>query len=216
VELAALALLFALSIALPVGILSATRRGSALDSVATVLSLAGAALPNFWLAIILILIFSLQLRWFPPSGFVPLFDDPLMSLKLLVLPAIGLGTHQAAVLLRLVRSSTLEVLGQDYVRTARAKGLREQLVLRAHVLPNGLIPVVTILGLQIGTLLGGSVITEHIFALPGIGRYLIDNIYGRDYPVVQGVVLFMSLVVMFCSLLVDLVYTLIDPRIQYG
>lgn len=215
-ELALLAMLFALAVALPVGILSAARRGSRLDAVATVLSLGGAALPNFWLAIMLILFFSLQLRWLPPSGFTPLRDSPLDNLKLLLLPAIGLGVHQAAVLLRLVRSSTLDVLGQDYLRVARMKGLAERLVLRRHALPNALIPVVTVIGLQLGTLLGGAVVTEQIFALPGIGRYLIDNINGRDYPVVQGVVLFMSLAVLAVSLVVDVAYTWIDPRIRHS
>jgi peptide/nickel transport system permease protein len=215
VQLSAMSILIALMIAIPVGIISALRRNTALDSGATTLALLGVALPNFLLAILLIYLFSIQLRWLPPIGYVPLWEDPGENLRRMIMPALTLGTALAAIIMRLTRSSLLEVLEQDYVRTARAKGLTESRMVRVHALKNSLIPVVTIVGLQIGGLLGGTVITETIFALPGIGRLIVDSIFRRDFPLVQGAVLFVAVAFLVTNLLVDLLYAFLDPRIRY-
>jgi peptide/nickel transport system permease protein len=215
VQLSAMSILIALMIAIPVGIISALRRNTALDSSATTLALLGVALPNFFLAILLIYLFSIQLRWLPPIGYVPLWEDPGENLRRMIMPALTLGTALAAIIMRLTRSSLLEVLEQDYVRTARAKGLTESRMVRVHALKNSLIPVVTIVGLQIGGLLGGTVITETIFALPGIGRLIVDSIFRRDFPLVQGAVLFVAVAFLVTNLLVDLLYAFLDPRIRY-
>jgi peptide/nickel transport system permease protein len=215
VQLAAMSILIALAIGIPIGIISALRRNTVLDSGATTLALLGVALPNFFLAILLIYLFSIQLRWLPPIGYVPLWDDPAENLKRMIMPSLTLGTALAAIIMRLTRSSLLEVMEQDYVRTARAKGLSESRMVRVHALKNGLIPVVTIVGLQIGGLLGGTVITETIFALPGIGRLIIDSIFRRDFPLVQGAVLFVAVAFLLTNLLVDLLYAFLDPRIRY-
>jgi len=216
VELAILAMLVSLAIAIPAGIIAAMRRNSLLDASTTVVALLGVSLPNFFLAILLVLVFGLKLGWLPPFGYKPLAQDPGGNLKLMVLPAITLGTALAAIVTRMMRSSLLEVLDQDYIRTARAKGLRESQMVRFHALKNALMPVVTIVGLQIGGLLGGAIITETIFALPGIGRLLVDSIFQRDFPLVQGVVLFVSLAFLFSNFAVDLVYAYLDPRIRYS
>ena len=216
VELAILAMIVSLAIAIPAGIIAAMRRNSALDASTTVVALLGVSLPNFFLAILLVLVFGLKLGWLPPFGYKPLAQDPGGNLKLMVLPAITLGTALAAIVTRMMRSSLLEVLDQDYIRTARAKGLRESQMVRFHALKNALMPVVTIVGLQIGGLLGGAIITETIFALPGIGRLLVDSIFQRDFPLVQGVVLFVSLAFLFSNFAVDLVYAYLDPRIRYS
>ncbi len=216
VELTLASLIVSLGIALPAGIVSATRRGSRADIVSTVGSLLGVSMPNFFLAVLLIFIFAYKLRWFPPIGWTPPWENLAENLRGLVLPAICLGAAAAAVVARLTRSSLLEVLGQDYVRTARAKGLRESKVIQGHALKNALIPVVTIVGLQVGTLLGGAIIIESLFSLPGIGKLVVDSIFQRDFPLVQGVVLFLALVFLGTSLLVDLLYAYLDPRIHYG
>jgi peptide/nickel transport system permease protein len=173
-------------------------------------------MPNFLIALLLIYFFGVTLRWLPISGYVPPDESLLGTVRSLTLPAITLGLALAAVVTRTLRSSLLETLGEDYVRTARAKGLSEQLVIRRHALKNGLIPVVTILGLQFGTLIGGAVITEYIFALPGIGRLVVDSVFSRDYPLVQGVILLIAIGFVLCNLLVDIVYGWLDPRIRYG
>jgi peptide/nickel transport system permease protein len=205
-ELAAAALALALAIALPLGVTAASHRGGALDSGAMGLSLLGVSIPNFWLGPLLIMVFSLWLGWTPVSG----REGPAS----LVLPAVTLGTGLAAVLARMVRSSVLEVLGEDYVRTARAKGLSEGAVLWGHALRNAWLPVLTLIGLQLGGLLGGAVITETVFAWPGVGSLLVEAIQGRDYPVVQACVLLISLAYVAVNTLTDLAYTWIDPRIR--
>ena len=214
-HLAVASFLVAVLIALPTGIISASKRNSVLDRVMTILALTGIAMPSFWLGILLILLFAVQLQWLPPSGFVSITTDPLECLRHLLLPAISLGAVQAAVIMRQVRSSMLEVLREDYVRTARAKGLNERSVTITHALRNAMLPVVTIIGIQVSALLGGSVITETVFAMPGMGRYAVDAIFIRDYPVVQGVVLVTALVVVTANLITDLSYAVLDPRITY-
>jgi peptide/nickel transport system permease protein len=176
----------------------------------------GVSLPTFFLGIILILLFALYVRIFPPGGFTSFREDPGSNLKHLILPAITLGTGSAAINLRLMRSSLLETLSADYIRTARAKGLSRWLVTSRHALRNALIPVVTVIGLQVGLLLEGAFVTETIFAWPGIGRLAVNGIFQRDYPVVQGVVLFAAFVYMFASLLVDISYVYLDRRISYS
>src|SRR5919202_2136722 len=214
VELALAALTVSLAIALPAGMVSALRRDSPADSTSRVLALLGVSVPNFFLAMLLIYVFSLKLRWLPPIGFVPLVTDPVGNLKSMLMPALTLGAALAAVVARLTRSSLLEVLGQDYVRTAWAKGLSEAVIVRRHALKIALIPVVTVVGLQIGALLGGAIITETVFALPGIGRLIVDSIFQRDFPLIQGVVLFLTLIFLGVNLAVDLLYAWLDPRIH--
>ena len=207
IELALAAMLISLVIAIPVGIISAVKRYSLLDNAGMVGAMVGVSMPNFWLGLLLILLFSLHLDWFPVFG-----RD---GLKSLVLPAVTLGTGLAAITTRLIRSSILEVLQQDYVRTARAKGLTEGPVVTRHVLKNSFIPVVTVVGLQFGALLEGAVVVEVIFTWPGIGRLLYDSIFARDYPVIQGCVFFIALMYVTVNLLVDLSYAFLDPRIRY-
>jgi peptide/nickel transport system permease protein len=216
IELALLSVLVSLVIAIPVGLISAMRRNSVLDSTATTVALLGVSLPNFFLAILLIYLLSLHLRWLPPIGYVSIVDDPVGNLKRMIMPALTLGTALSAIVMRMMRSSLLEVLDQDYIRTARAKGLSESRMVRVHAMRNALIPVVTVVGLQIGGLLGGAIIVESIFVLPGIGRLLVDSIFQRDFPLVQGVVLFASLAFLFANLAVDLLYAFLDPRIRYS
>lgn len=216
IELTFLAMVFSLLIAIPSGIISATRRNSASDIAATTFALIGISMPNFFLAILLIFVFSLYLRWFPPIGFTPLTKDLILNLKGMVLPAITLGSATAALVARLTRSSLLEVLSQDFIRTAWAKGLRGRAVIYRHALKNAMIPILTVVGLQVGALLGGAFITETIFALPGVGRLAIDSIFERDFPLVQGSVLFIATVYLFVNLAVDVLYAYLDPRIHYG
>jgi len=206
-QLSAVALFFSLSIAIPVGLLSALRRDTIWDYLGTNLAMLGQALPPYWLGIMLILIFSVALGWFPTSG--------RGTWKHLVLPAITLGSVLMALITRLVRSGMLDVLSEDYVRTARAKGLPERTVIIRHALRNILIPLVTVIGLQLGALFGGAVITESIFAWPGVGRLALQAISARDYPLVQASVLVISVVYVFLNLAVDLIYVYLDPRIRY-
>jgi peptide/nickel transport system permease protein len=214
-QLTIFSMLIGLMVAIPLGVASAARRGSALDGIGRVLGLIGLSIPGFWLATMLILFCSLILGWLPPVGFVSALDNPWLSVQTLVLPSIALGTALAAYMQRMLRSSLLEVLRQDFIRTARAKGLRESSVLYSHALKNSFIPVLTVIGIQVGHLLGGAVIIEEIFSLPGMGRYLLNGIYQRDYPVVQGTVLFVALIFCLVNLLVDIVYAWLDPRIRY-
>ena len=204
--LAAVALALALMLAIPLGVLAACRRGTPLDAAAMGFSLLGSSVPNFWLGPLLILVFSLSLGWTPVSG----REGP----GSLILPALTLGTSLAAILARMVRSSVLEVLGEDYIRTARAKGLSPAAVLWGHALRNAWLPVLTLVGLQLGGLLGGAVITETVFAWPGLGSLLVEAIQGRDYPVVQGCVLLVSLSYVLVNTGTDLVYAWVDPRIR--
>ncbi len=214
-QLALLAMAISLLIAVPVGIVSAARRNTSVDRVGTTFALFGICMPNFLLALLLIFLFGVTLRWLPISGYVDPAEELVDGLRSLALPAVTLGLALAAVVTRTLRSSMLEALTEDYVRTARAKGLSEWRVVRGHVLRNALIPVVTVLGLQLGTLIGGAVITEYVFALPGVGRLVVDAVFARDYPLVQGVVLLIALGFIASNLLVDLLYGLIDPRIRH-
>ncbi len=215
-ELTMLGLGIALVIALPVGIISATRPNSLLDSVGTVLAIGGVAIPEFWLGIVMIYLFAVRLHWLPSSGYVPLSVGLWPNLQSMIMPAIALGMTLNAVTMRQGRASLLEVLQQEYVTVARAKGLSEPTVVRAHAVKNALIPVVTVIGLQVGRLLGGAVVVEAIFALPGMGRLAADSIFFRDFPMLQGVVLVMAGAVLLFNLLTDLLYAYLDPRIRYA
>jgi peptide/nickel transport system permease protein len=214
-QLAALAMAISLVVATPLGILSAARRNTSVDRVGTTFALFGICMPNFLLALLLIFFFGVKLRWLPISGYVDPLEEMLPGVRSLVLPALTLGLALAAVVTRTLRSSMLDALSEDYVRTARAKGLSESSIIRGHVLKNALIPVVTVLGLQLGTLIGGAVITEYVFALPGVGRLVVDAVFARDYPLVQGVVLLIAVGFILSNLAVDLLYGWIDPRIRY-
>jgi len=214
IELALLSLLVALAIAIPVGVLSAVRRNSVWDFLANGASLCGLSVPSFWLGIMLILFFSVRLGLLPASGFVPLWEDPVANLKRMIMPAFVLGTALTAVLMRQTRNSMIEILSADYIRTARSKGLTGRAVVFRHAIRNGLIPVVTILGLQMGALMGGAVVTEQIFVVPGFGRLIVEAVFTRDYPLVQGVVLITASAYVLINLLVDVSYTILDPRIR--
>ncbi len=208
-------LFFGILIGLPVAIISALRPGSRIDAAGTVLALGGIAIPSFWQALLFMYVFAVVLRWLPPSGFVSPFQDPWLSSKMLFMPAVVLGTHSAAVIMRQGRSALIEVLHQDYITTARAKGLRENAVVILHALKNAMIPIVTILGLQVGNLVSGAAITETVFAIPGVGRAAVDAIFFRDYPVLQGAILILTFAVIVANLLTDMVYGYLDPRIRY-
>lgn len=234
-ELATAATLFAVIIGVPFGILAAVRKNTIVDNLATSFSLLGVSLPVFWLGLLLVYLFTVNLQWLPAGGRLSIDVDALFQpitgfyvldalaqpqtfwdvAKHLILPAITLGTIPLAILTRITRSAMLEVLSQDYVRTARAKGLTERRVIWRHAFKNALLPVVTIIGLQFGTLLGGAILTETIFSWPGIGSWIYEGILNRDYPVVQGGVIFVALVFVIVNLVVDLSYALLDPRIQY-
>ncbi len=213
-ELAIFTFLVATVIAVPLGIYTAVKRGSVADWVGSVAALFGQSIPHFWLGIMLIMLFSLNLKWLPSSGYVHFWENPKANLLAMILPAVATGAREAAVITRYLRASLLEVLKADYVRTARAKGLGERIVILRHAVRNALIPVLTASGLQIAGLLGGLVITETIFTIPGFGRLIVDSIFQRDIPVVQGAVLFAALMVMTVNLLVDIIYSLVDPRIK--
>ncbi len=214
-ELAAAATLIAVLIGIPLGLLSAMRPRTRLDLAARVGGLVGLSLPSFWLGTLIIVLFSLYLRWLPNTGgYVDFVGDPLGNLRLLLFPAITLGVALAAATMRMTRSAMLDVLGADYVRTARAKGLRPSLIVRRHVLKNGLIVVVTLLGIQVGQLLGGAVVVEEIFSIPGVGRMLLTAIVQRDYALVQGGVLAIAILFVLVNIFVDLLYGYLDPRIR--
>lgn len=213
ITLALAAYLFALLVAIPTGIISAVRRGGFTDFASRLVSLAGLSIPSFWLGLMLILVFGVKLKWLPVSGRGEGLGGRLESL---ILPAISLGMIYAGTLTRLLRSSMLEVLNTDYIRTARSKGLQERLVLTRHALRNALIPVVTLAGLQIGFLLGGAVVIEVVFSWPGVGRLVVDSINNRDYPVVQAAVTILAVALIVSSLIVDILYSIIDPRIKYS
>lgn len=215
-ELAFFALAIALLLGVPAGVVAALRRGSATDAGVTMLALSGISIPNFFLGILLVYLFSIRLDWIPPSGYVEPWVDLRKNLLLMLLPAFTLGTALAGAIARFTRNSLLEVLSQDYVRTARAKGLGERIVVWRHALRNAAIPVVTVIGLQLGGLLGGAVITEQVFSIPGFGRLVVDSVFNRDFPVLQAVVLISAISVFLVNVLVDLLYAAIDPRIRYG
>lgn len=213
-SLAAGALLIALLIAIPLGLVSAVRSGKVSDYFATVFSQIGVSVPDFWMAILLILLFTTTLGWLPPSGYVPLTEDPIGWLEHIVMPALTVGVVSGSILTRFVRSSVLESMSQDYVRTANSKGLPARTVLRRHVVRGALVPVVTVTGVQLATLLGGVVVVEVIFAWPGLGRLTYDAVQARDYPVLQGAVLVFATIFLLVNLLVDLLYAALDPRIE--
>ena len=215
-ELAILTFLLAALIAVPAGVISASRRGSGWDYSASVFALSGLSIPHFWLGMMLILFFAVRLGWLPSGGYIPFTQDPVGNLRSMILPAVATGLRQSAVLTRMVRSSLLETFGLDFVRTARAKGLAEWTVIMRHAFRNALIPVVTVSGLQIAGLLGGLVITETIFMLPGFGRLIVDSIFNRDFITVQGAVTVSAALVVLVNLLVDLLYGRLHPRIQIG
>ncbi len=213
-ELACIAMVIALSIGIPAGVISAVRRGTAWDYGANVIALWGLSTPNFWLGIMLILLFSVTLGWLPASGFVSPLEDWRANLAAMIMPAFVLGNAIAAVLMRHTRSAMLQVLSSDYVRTARAKGVSERGVVLRHALRNALIPIITLGALEFGTLLSGAVLTEQVFTIPGFGKLIVDAVFNRDYAVVQGVVLFTATAYILLNLLADIAYAVANPRIR--
>ncbi len=215
-ELGIAALAWSVLLAIPLGTIAALRRGSPIDVLATGVTVAGVSVPNFFIGILLILVLSVDLRIFPPGGYTPLTESIPDNLHRLILPAITLGTVTTAINTRFTRSSMLDVLGQDYIRTARAKGASWRQVIVGHALKNALIPVVTVVGIQVGAILEGALVTETIFSWPGVGKLAIDSIFGRDYPIIQGIVLAIAISYMFANLAVDLAYAWLNPRISYA
>ncbi|MCC7370814.1 MAG: ABC transporter permease [Chloroflexi bacterium] len=213
-QLALVSLLLALVVALPLGLITALKQGSRIQLLVTAYTGLALGVPNFWLGILLILLFTLALGWLPPGGRVDPFQNPMLGMRSLILPALTLSFHMSAVFSRFIATAMLDVLHEDYVRTARAKGLAERVVVIGHALRAALIPVVTVVGLQFGRLLGGTVVVESIFAWPGLGRLMIDAVGQRDYPLVQAVLLIMVMVFVLINLVMDLMYGLIDPRIR--
>jgi peptide/nickel transport system permease protein len=213
-ELVFLGLLIAVVIGLPLGVLSAVKRDSKHDYAARVGGLIGVSIPNFWLATLLLLFTSRVFGWVPPLNYTPFYKNPITNLQQFILPAIAISVFTLAIVMRMVRATMLEVLGQDYVRTARAKGVKRKVVISRHALRNALIPVVTVVGFEIGILMGGSAIVEIIFGLPGLGNTLINAIFNRDYPVVQGATMLLAFIFITANLLVDLLYGVLDPRIS--
>jgi peptide/nickel transport system permease protein len=214
IELALLAIVIALAIGIPAGIVSAVYKGTAWDYAANAVALWGLSTPNFWLGIMLILLFSVSLGWLPASGYVSPFEDLRANLAAMIMPAFVLGNAIAAVLMRHTRSAMLQVLTSDYVRTARAKGLDERVVVLKHALRNALVPIVTLGALELGTLLSGAVLTEQVFTIPGFGKLIVDAVFNRDYAVVQGVVLFTASAYIVLNLLADVAYFLVNPRMR--
>lgn len=214
-ELAAVATLISLLIGLPLGVLTAWYRNNWIDVAGRIFMLLGLSMPNFWLALLLILWLGLGLGVLPTAGFAAFTEDPIANLRYIILPALTLGVGMASVVARFTRSSLVDVMRQDYIRTAVGKGSHPSRVLWRHALRNALIPVVTVVGMQMGTLLGGTVIVEDIFAWPGLGRFALESIYNRDYPVIQTVVLFMAFFYVVINLVVDLAYVAINPKIEY-
>jgi len=215
-ELTGLAVAFSLLLGIPAGIVSATRRDGAVDNVTRVGTLLGLSVPVFWQGTMLILFFSIYLRWMPPVVWVDFFTDPRRNLTIMALPALCLGTASAANIARITRSCLLDVLRSEYIRTAAAKGLTHRLVVLKHALKNALIPIVTVAGLQMGILLGGTVVVEEVFTLPGVGRLVLWSIYQRDYPLTQSTILFIAVMFMAINLAVDVLYGYLDPRIRYS
>ncbi|WP_374467577.1 ABC transporter permease [Ferrovibrio sp.] len=214
IELAILSMLVALGIGLPAGMISALYNGRWPDYVANVVGLWGLSTPNFWLGIMMILLFSVELGWLPASGYVSPMDDPLGNIEAMIMPAFVLGTGIAAVMMRHTRSAMLQVLSSDYIRTARAKGLREKVVIGKHALRNAAVPVITLGALEFGQLLSGAVLTEQIFSIPGFGKLIVDAVFNRDYAVVQGVVLCTATAYIVLNLLADIAYFLVNPRLR--
>ena len=212
--LVCLSLLLSIGVGVPAGLISAVYRNSWIDHAARLLTLVSLSLPSFWLGLMLILLFSLKLNLLPIVGYKPITIDSWGGIRFLILPSAALGTYLAALLARLVRSSVLEVLGQEYIRTARAKGLPEHVVLFRHALRNALVPAVTVIGINVGILLGGSAVIETLFVLPGVGQLVVTALYNRDLPVIQGLILYISVLYVLINLAVDLLYTYLDPRLR--
>lgn len=213
-ELTILAITLAACIGVPLGIIAALRRNSWVDTLVSILSISSLAMPFFWVGMLLIMLFTLRLGWLPPSGYVPFLEDPLRNLQLMIMPVMTVGMAYAALLMRQTRAAMIEVLSQDYVRTARAKGAAEPRIIIRHALRNALIPVITVIGLQFGGLIGGAVVTETVFALPGLGRMITNAIFERDYMVVQGAILVVVVGVILVNLITDITYSLLDRRVQ--
>ncbi|MAP14321.1 MAG: peptide ABC transporter [Oceanibulbus sp.] len=214
IQLATMAMIFALLIGVPAGIFSAVKKGTVTDYVANVVALSGLSIPNFWLGIMLILLVSVKWKLLPASGYVPLSEDPIRSITVMIMPAFVLGTALAATLMRHTRSAMLSVLSSDYVRTARAKGLVERKVILKHAFRNALTPIVTLTALLFGELIAGAVLTEQIFTIPGFGKLVVDAVFNRDYAVVQGIVLVTAVGFIFMNLLADVAYVLLNPRLR--
>ena len=215
IELTVLAMIIATIIAIPAGIISSTRRDTPTDYGVRVVSIAGLSIPNFWLGTMLVMLPAIWFKWVPPTQYVPIYEDPIQNLKQFILPALALGYYLSAVTMRMMRSQMLEVLRQDYIRTARAKGLRDRAVIMRHSVRNALIPVITVMGSQMGALLSGSIITEQIFVLPGLGRLTLWALQVRDYPQIQANILMIVLITLVLNLLTDISYGWLDPRIRY-
>ena len=215
IELGAMAIVIGLLIALPVGIYSAMRQDTAADYVGRSIAILGLATPNFWLALMVIIFLSIWWGWAPPLELIPFTEDPLGNLGVFLIPSLILGTASSAATMRMMRTTMLEVLRQDYIRTAWSKGLRERIVVIRHAIKKALIPVVSLIGLQLPILVGGAVIMENIFNLPGLGRLMVDALNDRDYPVVSGINLFFGAAVMGINLMIDLIYPYLDPRVRY-
>lgn len=215
-QLTILSVILSLIIAIPIGIISATKQNSIIDFIVRIGVLSGISLPSFALGILLILLMSKVFGWLPPFGFVNLWEDFYTSIQILILPVISLGVRLSASISRMTRSSMLEVLRKDYIRTAKAKGLKNSVITYKHALHNSLIPILTLVGLQIGYLFGGAVVIEQIFSLPGLGRYLLTGIYKRDYPVVMSAVLIIAISFALVNTIVDILYAFVDPRIKYN
>ena len=214
IQLAVISMIFAFAIGIPMGILSAVKKGTMLDYVANVVALSGLSIPNFWLGIMLILLVSVNLGWLPASGYESFFRDPVRSLETMIMPAFVLGTALSATLMRHTRSAMLSVLQADYVRTARAKGLSERVVILKHTFRNAILPIVTLSALLFGELLAGAVLTEQIFTIPGFGKLIVDAVFNRDYAVVQGVVLVTAVGFILMNLVADVLYVLLNPRMR--
>lgn len=214
ISLAVAGMIVAMLIAFPLGIYAATHAGRASDAIVRIISQAGVSVPDFWMALLLILGFSATLQWLPSSGYVPFTEDPVEWLRHVTIPAITVGLIAGSIMTRYVRSSVLEVLGADHVRTANSKGLRERIVIGRHVVRNALVPVITVGGVQLATMLGGVIVVEVVVAWPGLGRLVFDAVAARDYPVIQGAVLLVAVIFLAINLLVDLLYARIDPRIR--
>lgn len=216
-ELGLMAIIFSLLIAIPVGVLSAVRQDTSADYIGRSVAIGMLAVPNFWLALVAISVASVSAQWaLPPKNYIPFTEDPIGNIRMLWFPAFLLGTGLSGSVMRFTRSSMLEVLRQDYIRTAWSKGLRERAIIVRHAMRNALIPVITVVGLQLPVLVGGTIIIESIYSIPGMGRYYISAIQSLDYPVIQGINIIVALVVVFANLGVDIMYSVLDPRIRYG
>ncbi len=209
------AMVVSLSISIPAGVISAMKKNTSTDYVAMIFALVGVSMPNFWLGLMLIVVFGLWFGWLPTFGYTSLWVDPVSGIKHLILPAIALGTALAAVVTRMLRSSMLEVMGEDYIQTAKAKGIPRRKIIRKHALRNALIPTVTVIGLQVGYLMNGAILVETVFAIPGMGRLLTNAVFQRNFPVVQGAVVIIAIIFIAVNLIVDLIYAYLDPQITY-